>query len=291
MAAVSGRSGGVIGRSSDLPFDASLSFPEPRHYTISSSSYSAVGPSGVSHAEKSQLEYEMGTRSSSELYREEDPSTPWATSEFLSEDPIAKGASSGQRTHGRTHGQRRPSNRDEFDGPHQFLDQPTAEAMAAQEKVLPHLPTNLYVNEQDEILTQVNECLSRCAFDFVAKYQFPIPLESDKRPVRTPGDREWTEWVHLLKRLATKRRVPARLLYQGQIKQFITILENSSEMRHAAKHQSRPLKDDRNVLQLISAGLQVAKILKDALAMGFLDDLYTRTERLIQQRRNANYSA
>lgn len=27
----------------------------------------------------------------------------------------------------------------------------------------------------------------------------------------------------------------------------MTILENSLEMRHAAKHQSRPLKDDRNV--------------------------------------------
>lgn len=37
------------------------------------------------------------------------------------------------------------------------------------------------------------------------------------------------------------------MLYNGQIKQFVTILENSLEMRHAAKHQSRPLKDDRNV--------------------------------------------
>jgi hypothetical protein len=68
-------------------------------------------------------------------------------------------------------------------------------------------------------------------------------------------------------RLATKRRIPARVLYNGQIKQFVTILENSLEMRHAAKHQSRPLKDDRNILQLISAGIQVAKIVKDAQAM------------------------
>jgi len=65
--------------------------------------------------------------------------------------------------------------------------------------------------------------------------------------VERPEDREWTEWVHLLKRLATKRRIPARVLYNGQIKQLVTILENSMEMRHAAKHQSRPLKDDRNV--------------------------------------------
>ena len=71
----------------------------------------------------------------------------------------------------------------------------------------------------------------------------------------------------------------------GQIKQLITILENSLEMRHAAKHQSRPLKDDRNILQLISSGLQVAKILKDPRAMQYLDSLYVQTERLIQGRR------
>jgi hypothetical protein len=98
---------------------------------------------------------------------------------------------------------------------------------------------------------------------------------------------EWTEWVFLLKRLATKRRIPARVLYNGQIKQLVTVLENSLEMRHAAKHQSRPLKDDRNVLQLISAGLQVAKLLKDACAMEYLDGLYVRAEQLIQSRRHA----
>ena len=104
------------------------------------------------------------------------------------------------------------------------------------------------------------------------------------RPVERPQDREWTEWVYLLKRLATKRRIPARVLYNGQIKQFVTILENSLEMRHAAKHQSRPLKDDRNILQLISAGIQVAKILKDAPAMEYLDRLYVSTEKQIQER-------
>jgi hypothetical protein len=163
--------------------------------------------------------------------------------------------------------QRRPSNRDEFDGPHQFLKRPPAEYVAMQERELPRLPTHLLVQEQDSVLNQVNDRLSQCAYDFVAKYQFPIPLTQDMRPVERPQDREWTEWVYLLKRLATKRRIPARVLYNGQIKQFVTILENSLEMRHAAKHQSRPLKDDRNILQLISAGIQVAKIVKDAQAM------------------------
>ncbi|KAL2200997.1 hypothetical protein P885DRAFT_65299 [Corynascus similis CBS 632.67] len=180
--------------------------------------------------------------------------------------------------------QRRPSNRDEFDGPHQFLKRPPPEYIALQERELPRLPTHLLVQEQDSVLNQVNDRLSQCAYDFVAKYQFPIPLTQDMRPVERPQDREWTEWVYLLKRLATKRRIPARVLYNGQIKQFVTILENSLEMRHAAKHQSRPPKDDRNILQLISAGIQVAKILKDAQAMDYLDRLYVSTEQRIQER-------
>lgn len=192
-------------------------------------------------------------------------------------------------THNRKTGQfkRRTSNRDEFDGPHQFLDKPLQDSVLVfHEHDLPQLPTSLLAAEQDDLLGKVNDCLSRCAFDFVAKYQFPIPLEPDKRRVSMPSDREWTEWVYLLKRLATKRRIPARVLYNGQIKQFVTVLENSLEMRHAAKHQSRPLKDDRNILQLVSAGTQVAKILKDAPAMTFLDSLYTETESLINSRKN-----
>ncbi|KAJ5602061.1 hypothetical protein N7510_011595 [Penicillium lagena] len=180
--------------------------------------------------------------------------------------------------------QRRSSVCDEFDGPHQLLDPPSPRTLAAQEKELPELPTNLDAAEQDKILHHVNDRLSQCAFDFVARYQFRIPIEADKRLVTSPSDREWTEWVHLLKRLATTRRIPARILYNGQIKQLITILENSLEMRHAAKHQSRPVKDDRNVLQLISAGIQVARILKDPSAMHFLDRLYIETEKVIQER-------
>lgn len=181
--------------------------------------------------------------------------------------------------------QRRPSNRDEFDGPHQFLPRLSPEHLARLERELPRLPTHLYVQEQDNILSRVNDRLSQCAFDFVARYQFPIPLTHEMRPVDCAQDREWTEWVYLLKRLATKRRVPARVLYNGQIKQFVTILENSLEMRHASKHQSRPLKDDRNILQLVSAGIQVARILKDADAMDALIEIYESTEKLIASRK------
>jgi len=70
--------------------------------------------------------------------------------------------------HGKGHSQRRPSNRDEFDGPHQFLERPPPEYIAQQERDLPHLPTNLIVQEQDSVLARVNDRLSQCAFDFVA---------------------------------------------------------------------------------------------------------------------------
>lgn len=258
----------------------------PQGYNVGPSSavYGSAGP-GYNNSsytsQKSQI-WEPTGRISPENYMDTDYVASPA-SEFGLDQAGRK-----NKTHGKGHSQRRPSNRDEFDGPHQFLERPPPEYIAQQERDLPHLPTNLIVQEQDSVLARVNDRLSQCAFDFVAKFQFPIPLESDKRPVERPEDREWTEWVYLLKRLATKRRIPARVLYNGQIKQLVTVLENSLEMRHAAKHQSRPLKDDRNILQLISAGIQVAKILKDASAMDYLDRLYVTTEKQIQDRSMAN---
>ena len=137
-----------------------------------------------------------------------------------------EGSSSTSSLHGKAYPQRRPSNRDEFDGPSQLLEKPMDADYEPKEEDLPSLPVTLQAQEQDEILSKVNERLSHCAFDFVAKYQFPIPIEPDKRPVRVPGDREWSEWVYLLKRLATKRRIPSRVLFGGQIKQLMVSLSS-----------------------------------------------------------------
>lgn len=182
---------------------------------------------------------------------------------------------------------RRPYNQDEFDGPSHLLPPPMPQAVTQRSTDLPTLPINLHFEEQDEILGQINSILSQCAFHFLAKYQFPIPMERDKPQVYRPSDREWTEWAYLLKRLATKRRIPARVLYKSQIKHLVTTLENSLDIRYSPRDQTRPLKDDRNILQLISSALQVAKILMDAVAMEQLDLLYTRSESLILQRRTA----
>jgi hypothetical protein len=186
----------------------------------------------------------------------------------------------------RYHTRRRPFNQDEFDGPSQLLPLPLPQQELVRSQELPTLPVNLSANEQDDILQHINDVLCHCAFHFVAKYQFPIPLERDKPRVRAPGDREWTEWAYLLKRLATKRRIPARVLYENQIKQFVTTLENSIAARQNREQQARSLKDDRYMLQLVSAGAQVARILMDSQAMEQLDNLYTQTESVILERRS-----
>jgi hypothetical protein len=268
-------------------------------YTASSASHKSRPTSGTYVAAGQAAAYGSYTSNGSPVWDHQDRYSPTDSvddiiaspnlSDYSLENATSAAPSGKSKAGGKGRSQRRPSNRDEFDGPHQFLQRPPLDYVAMQERELPHLPTNLHVQEQDSVLTQVNDRLAQCAYDFVAKYQFPIPLTQDMRPVERPQDREWTEWVYLLKRLATKRRIPARVLYNGQIKQFVTILENSLEMRHAAKHQSRPLKDDRNILQLISAGIQVAKILKDASAMDYLDRLYVTTEQQIRERATSRF--
>lgn len=184
---------------------------------------------------------------------------------------------------------RRPSNQDEFDGPSQYLPLPLPQQDSGRAQDLLVLPIHLDIAEQEEVLHRANNIMSECAFHFVAKYQFPVPLERDKPRVRSAADREWTEWAYLLKRLATKRRIPARILYNNQIKQLVTTLENSIPVRQSTnKHSlspSRRSKDDRYILQIVSAGTQVAKILMDSLAMQQLDELYARTEAIIFERR------
>ena len=176
-----------------------------------------------------------------------------------------------------TGAQRKPSNRNEFDGPCQLLhlSQPKTDLP------LPILPISLNPQEQQAVLDRLDEILAGCAFDFIAEHQFPVPLEQGRKVVVTSQDRTWREWAYLLKRLCTKRRIPAHVLYNRQVQCLVTILENSLDPFHRHKCESR---DDRSILQYISAGTQVAKILKDRAAMLDLDRLYTETAGSIQAR-------
>jgi hypothetical protein len=216
-----------IPTTSSSPLMHSDAMYTPNGYNVGASSavYGSAGPNYNSYTGQASSWEPQGRISPEGAYLDDYVPSPSPTDYVL--EPSSKSAGK-SKSEGKGHQQRRPSNRDEFDGPHQYIPRPPPEYIAQQERELPHLPTNLVVHEQDSILTQVNDRLSQCAFDFVAKYQFPIPLANgEMRPVERPQDREWTEWVYLLKRLATKRRIPARVLYNGQIKQFITILEVS----------------------------------------------------------------
>ena len=217
------------------------------------------------------------------VYQSESP-TSRSYTDYEIETNSRRSSDMGRTTH-RYNSRRRPFNQDEFDGPSQLLPLPLPQQELARSQDLPPLAVHLNIQEQDDILQHANDILSQCAYHFIAKYQFPIPLERDKPRVRGPGDREWTEWAYLLKRLATKRRIPARVLYENQIKQFVTTLENSIAARQTRDHQVRSPRDDRYMLQLVSAGTQVAKILMDSQAMEQLDALYQNTESVILDRR------
>ena len=99
-------------------------------------------------------------------------------------------SSTASRSIPRYHGRRKPFNQDEFDGPTQLLKPPSPRTVAGRERQLPHLPTHLTAQEQDEILAALNEILSGCAHHFIARYNFPIPLDRDRPRVEHATDRD-----------------------------------------------------------------------------------------------------
>ena len=244
-------------------------------------SYAQTEP--VSQSIQEEYNIDLRRLSQDSYAYQPEPLTSRSYTEYDAESHSRRGSDMG-RNMPRYHSRRRPFNQDEFDGPSQLLPLPLPQQELARSQALPHLPLSLSPQEQDEVAHRVNDILSQCAFHFVAKYQFPVPLERDKPHVRSASDREWTEWAYLLKRLATKRRIPARVLFENQIKQFVTILDNSIPARESRDQQLRTLKDDRCTLQLISASTQVAKILLDSHAMAELDNLYQTTESLMMDR-------
>ena len=260
-------------------------------------------PHAVIHSLTDPIDYQR--RDSMESYgHDTDSPGRHSYSEMESEQTFSH-SSTASRSIPRYHSRRKPFNQDEFDGPTQLLKPPSPRTVAGRERQLPPPPIHLTAQEQDEILSALNEILSACAYHFIAKYNFPIPLDRERQRVEYATDRDWNEWAYLLKRLATKRRIPARFLNDGQIKALVPTIENAIAPRASApattpghartqpgrvdsakSHQATvTLKDDRAVLQHISAGIQVAKLLMDAVAMEQLDNLYVRSEGLILERR------
>ncbi|KAE9370053.1 hypothetical protein N431DRAFT_344497 [Stipitochalara longipes BDJ] len=169
-----------------------------------------------------------------------------------------------------------------IDGPHQFLARPPPEYVTMLSKNPPSLKINLTIEEQGVILTRLYDALSQCAFDFLATYQIPLPLDPSMRALERPSDLNWVEWVHLLKQLAMKKCILARVLCGDEINQLPAVLESSLEVGPIS--QPKVQRDDRNVLQMLFAGIQVAKLLRDSRAMDYLDAMYTATENIRQER-------
>ncbi|KAF3160468.1 hypothetical protein TWF106_005151 [Orbilia oligospora] len=157
-------------------------------------------------------------------------------------------------------------------------------------RTLPDLETTLEADDQDHIFQRLNDLLSHGMFNFFAKHQFPIPIDPGKRRIRKPSDREWHEWLELAIALCEKRMIPKALLHNERIKEFVTILQNSGEIRHVVAHPSRPLKSDMGVFQLISAGIHVAQIIKDWDGMEEMLKIKENTENIIAKRRRRRES-
>ena len=189
------------------------------------------------------------------------------------------------------HTRKRSANNDEFDGPSHFLSRPSQQTLDRTGLPFPDLPTKLSVQEQEEILREIEDRLSQCAFTFIGHYEFPVPIEPDRGHPQRASDRRWHEWAHLLKRLATKRRVPKAFLFEQQIHNMVTILENSVQPRPKKDDTQPQLRDDYHILQAISAAIQVAKLLQDGGTMICLHHLYKRTEVTVLSRRGWSLQA
>ncbi|KAI5295028.1 hypothetical protein KEM52_002574 [Ascosphaera acerosa] len=145
--------------------------------------------------------------------------------------------------------------------------------------------------QQEVILRLLHNRLCRAAFDWVARYQFPIPRMADRPTVTSPSDRTWNEWAYLLKRLATKRRIPARLLKDSHIKAFVPTMENAISVPPPVNGAFQVM-DDRCILQAISAGIQVVRLIQDGAAVAYLTNLYDKTSVLLHSSRaQAGYTS
>ncbi|PMD29036.1 hypothetical protein L207DRAFT_446206 [Hyaloscypha variabilis F] len=179
--------------------------------------------------------------------------------------------------------QQKPPQNENFEEPYQLLMQPPAGCTMMLRRDPPHLPTNLCLNEQEAIISRLYDRLSQCMFDFVATNQIPLPLDPRERLIQRPSDCDWIEWVHLLKQLAIKGRIPAHVLHHDEINQLFAVLESPLQLGRIA--QSKVPRDDRTILQMVFAGIQVARLLQDSMGVDYLDMLYTGIENVCREKR------
>ncbi|KAM0257935.1 hypothetical protein ACHAQJ_004093 [Trichoderma viride] len=182
---------------------------------------------------------------------------------------------------------------------HQLLERPPPD-VPLEGKEISRVSTSLTKWEQETILIQINDYLSTCVFNFFDRHQLPISLLQNTRSGEGPKGREfvvqkenqegtledcdWDEWVSRLKFLMDKQLIPAETLHQSLATQFETVLDSSLGIHYGFKQLEDSLLDDGNILEVISAGILVAKMLDDPFATGELKELYGKTEAMIESR-------
>lgn len=166
---------------------------------------------------------------------------------------------------------------------------PLPSLFALEEEELPLLPTSLSRRKQRKVLTQASRHLSKCALEFCNRHELPNTVIQGMDPgeqpllVRNLGRKRvtgwgWSEFVFLLGFLIAEEHVPAEALYSDLAVHFRAVLHTSLGVDDVLRHPE-PLRDDRTILRILSAGVQVARMLNDLDAMNKLDRLLMKAER------------
>lgn len=169
------------------------------------------------------------------------------------------------------------------------VSSPPAENAALNREELPLLPTSLSKRKQRKVLRQASRHLSKCALEFCNRHQLPNTviqgMEPRERPflARNLGRKRasaygWVEFVFLLKFLIVEQQIPLEAFDRDLGAHFRAVLHASLGVDDVLRHPE-PLRDDRTILRILSAGVQVASMLNDEKARDKLRRLLMKTER------------
>lgn len=136
-------------------------------------------------------------------------------------------------------------------------------------------PVRLAFQDGRDIVERISRRLCKCAFEFAARKRMPLFHQDGEEMIRRPEDRNWVQWVHLLREVILDRRTT--ICCEPHRAEFLTTLHRSNLLEPEIEYREIETGDDMKALQLISAGLQVAKIFEDASAMEEFDQLYNTT--------------
>ncbi|KAL7921322.1 hypothetical protein ACQKWADRAFT_296162 [Trichoderma austrokoningii] len=173
------------------------------------------------------------------------------------------------------------------------LSRPAPERPALNEQRLPLLPTSLSRTKQSKILKRASSYLSKSALDFFNKHELPNTvirgMDASEHTFfsRNPGRKRasidgWYEFVFLLRHHIAEQRVPRGVLNSDLAAHSKKILHASLGIDDALK-RPLPVRDDRAILRMLSAGVQVADMLNDEKARKKLVYLLMKTERTMIQ--------